>query len=75
MALYVVEDLLSIGVEYYAGLGPITGWLPAGQQEHTLFEVVNVLAWRHWEVNIGIGEGLTNASNPFVGKVILGFNP
>jgi hypothetical protein len=74
-AVYVFESLLSIGVEYYASLGPITGWLPVAQQEHTLFEVINVLAWQHWELNVGIGEGLTDASNPLVGKLILGFSP
>jgi hypothetical protein len=69
---YVREGLLSIGLEYYASLGPIGTWLPAAAQEHYLFEVINVLRWKRVELNAGIGEGLTDASNGFVGKMILG---
>jgi hypothetical protein len=73
-AAYVISDLLSVGVEYYASLGPVSGWLPIAEQEHYLYEVVNVLAWKGVEINIGIGEGLTAASNDFVAKTILGFS-
>jgi hypothetical protein len=72
-ALYVFSGVASIGLEYYANLGPLGSWLPGHEQEHYLFEVFNVLKWKHWEVNGGIGEGLTAGSNPFVVKVILGF--
>lgn len=71
--LYVVGGLLSAGIEYYANLGPVGGWLPPGEQEHYLFEVINVLAWKHVRLNVGVGEGLTGASNDFVGKMIVGF--
>jgi hypothetical protein len=73
-AVYVIADLLSVGVEYYASLGPVDGLLPIAEQEHYLFEVVNVLAWKNVEINIGIGEGLTAASNDVVAKAILGFS-
>jgi hypothetical protein len=42
-------------------------------QQHYLFEVINVLAWKRIELNAGVGEGLTAASNPFVAKMILGW--
>jgi hypothetical protein len=70
---YVVGPL-SVGVEYYADLGPVDGFLPLAAQEHYLFEVVNVLAWKNVEINLGIGEGLTAASNDLVAKAILGFS-
>jgi len=38
-----------------------------------VFEVINVLDWKHVELNFGAGEGFTQASNRFVGKMILGF--
>jgi hypothetical protein len=72
-ALYVIGDLCSVGLEYYANLGPIGDWLPANEQQHYLYEVVNVLKWRRWEINLGLGEGLTEASNRLVGKMIVGF--
>ncbi len=71
-ALVVVEGLLSAGLEYYGDLGPIDQPLPPSAQQHYLFEVLNVLAWRRIELNVGVGEGLTAASNPFVVKMILG---
>jgi hypothetical protein len=73
-AAYVIDNLLSVGIEYYADLGPIDGWLPIEEQEHYLFEVINVLAWKGVEINLGIGEGLTAGSNDFVAKTILGFS-
>jgi hypothetical protein len=73
-AAYVIRGLLSIGIEYYANFGAIGDWLPIAAQEHYLFEVVNVLAWKSLEINAGIGEGLTGASNDLVAKTILGFS-
>jgi hypothetical protein len=71
--LYVVERLASVGLEYYANFGPVGRWLPTAAQEQYLYEVVNVYRWSRWEVNVGLGEGLTVASNGLVGKMILGF--
>ncbi len=72
-ALYKWEDCVSLGFEYYAAFGPISSPLSVDKQLHYLYEVVNVLAVKNVEVNIGFGEGLTSASNRFVGKVILGY--
>ena len=73
-ALLMMRDLGSLGLEYYASFGQLGSWLPASAQEHYLFEVVNVYRWRRWEVNAGVGEGLTDASNRLVFKAILGFH-
>jgi hypothetical protein len=70
---YVIDGLMSVGFEYYANLGPVGRWLPPREQEHYLFEVVNALRWPHVELNVGAGEGFTQASNRFIGKMILGF--
>jgi len=72
-ARYVRAYLLSIGLEYYASLGPVGGWLHTADQEHYIYEVVDVLRWKHLELNVGVGEGLTNASNRFVAKMIVGY--
>ena len=71
---YVRADLLSVGVEYYAGLGPIGRWLPASAQEHYIYEVVDVLRWKRLELHLGIGQGLTDAANDFVAKMIVGYH-
>src|ERR1022692_289874 len=58
---YVIARVMSAGLEYYADLGPIARWLPPSEQEHYVFEVINVLGWKHVELNFGAGEGLTQA--------------
>jgi hypothetical protein len=73
MALYQWKDLVSIGFEYYANLGPIADLSPWQKQEQYVYEVVNVLSIEHFELNIGFGQGITDASNPFVAKTILGY--
>jgi hypothetical protein len=69
---FKVPEIVSMGVEYYGSIGPIAHPLRAREQEHYLFGVVNVLAAAGWEINAGVGAGLTPASNDVVVKVILG---
>ncbi len=74
MAVYKVHEAVSFGVEYYTNLGPFSGgFLPLDQQEHYLYEVFNLLAVPHVELNAGVGEGLTDGSNRLVFKMILGY--
>jgi len=68
----VRAELGAIGLEYYANFGPIGRWLPAGAQEHYLFEVIDVLRWKWLELNAGVGEGFTDGSNHFIAKMIVG---
>jgi len=74
MAVLKVFDVSSVGVEYYGNFGPFSGFVPWRQQEHYLFEVFNLLALPHVEINAGIGEGLTAGSNPFTVKAIVGYS-
>ena len=67
-------DELAVGLEYYATLGPIAHPHELGAQQHYVYEVVDLLSVKHVEVNLGIGEGLTSASNGFVLKLILGYS-
>jgi hypothetical protein len=69
---YVFPGLMSVGVEYYASFGPLGSWQPLAEQEHYLFQVINVLRWKRLELNLGAGDGLTQGSNGFVAKTILG---
>jgi hypothetical protein len=64
---------LAVGLEYYATIGPLTSSLPLRLQEHYVYEVVDVLAFKRWEINAGVGEGLTDASAGLVLKMILGY--
>lgn len=67
-----VPDLFDLGVEYYASMGPMRS-LPAWKdQEHYVFAAGNLLAFEGWELNAGAGFGLTDASDAFIAKVIVG---
>jgi hypothetical protein len=70
---YRVYDLFSLGLEYYGATGPLTNVDAPAAQVHYLFETVNLVAWRRWELQIGIGAGLTPASNALVAKSIIGY--
>lgn len=71
-AVVKIAHTLGVGAEYYGGLGPFSGFLPVRDQEHYVYEVVHVLSEKDIELRLGVGEGLTDASNPLVFSVILG---
>jgi hypothetical protein len=60
-----------VGAEYYANVGPIGNVLPADEQQHTLYGVVDfrVLGF---DVQLGAGAGLTSGSDGFATKLIIG---
>jgi hypothetical protein len=64
---------IALGIEYYATLGPIAAILPWSEEEHQIFEVVDLLSVKGLELNAGIGEGLTRASAGIVFKAIVGY--
>jgi hypothetical protein len=57
--------------QYYAGLGPIHNILPFTDQQHNIYAVTDFKIGR-WEVNAGIGYGLTQASDRWMAKMIIG---
>lgn len=60
------------GLEYYGAMGYISGFETLGDQEHALFVAYDMLNNPKWELNLGAGIGLTQATDAFVFKVILG---
>jgi len=73
MAVFNIDAIASVGVEYYGNIGAFSSFSPWRDQEHYLFEVFNLLAVSHLELNAGIGEGLTAESNPLTVKMIVGY--
>jgi hypothetical protein len=61
-----------LGLEYYGDLGGLFDPAPLRAQQHYVYEVANLLAVRGLELNAGVGEGLTAASNALTVKIILG---
>jgi hypothetical protein len=64
------EDF-SLGVEYYTDLGPIRNFMPFNEQQHNIYAVVDFKVGR-FDVNAGIGYGLTPGSDRLMAKMIIG---
>jgi hypothetical protein len=73
MALVKLPTLVSLGLEYYADLGSVTALAPAAARAHYLYEVVNLLAFQRWELNVGVGEGLGGRAEALIAKTIVGY--
>jgi hypothetical protein len=65
------EDLFA-GFEYYADLGQIGSFGKFADQQHTLFAVTD-FKLGVFDVNFGVGYGLTPASDRWVVKSIIGY--
>ncbi|HEY3820229.1 MAG TPA: hypothetical protein VGL81_23855 [Polyangiaceae bacterium] len=64
---------VALGFEYYATLGPLTAILPWRDEQHQVFEVIDLISVDRLEVNFGVGEGLTASSAGVVVKAIVGY--
>ena len=69
---YAVFKNAAFGIEYYGDMGPVTQFEQGPQQNHTLFVAYDLLNNIKWELNIGAGFGLTEATDPFLFKIITG---
>jgi hypothetical protein len=64
---------VALGIEYYATLGPLTNIAPWSDEQQQIFECVDLLSVADFELNAGVGEGLTSSSEGVVFKMILGY--
>jgi hypothetical protein len=69
---YDLTKVVSPGIEYYGGLGPIGNFAPSRQQQQQLYAVVDLNVDPSWEINFGVGFGLTPATDGLIIKMILG---
>jgi len=61
------------GIEYYGSLGPVTGFDPIAQQEQQIFPTIDLNVSPKWEINFGVGVGLTRSTDHLITKMILGY--
>jgi hypothetical protein len=71
--LLKVQEKFGFGPEYYGNFGPIVSPLAPRAQQHYLYAVESLLFVKNLELQIGIGAGLTPASDPLVVKLITGY--
>ena len=67
---YNFASELAIAVEEYADVGPLHDFLPSGEQAHQLYGVIDK-TWKGWDIEAGVGVGITDASDRLTFKLIL----
>ena len=72
-ASYDVTRLVSAGIEYYASMGPVTGFDPLRDQEQQIFPAIDLNLDPKWEFNFGVGVGMTRSTDHLLVKMILGY--
>jgi hypothetical protein len=70
---YDFTKKISGGMEYYGSVGPATDFLPISEQQHQIFPVIDLNVSPKWEINFGLGVGLTRSTDHLIAKMILGY--
>ena len=71
-ASYDTTKKITVGIEYYGTLGPVSEYDPFDAQQHQLFPSLDLNVGEAWEINAGIGFGLTLSTDRFIAKIIIG---
>jgi hypothetical protein len=71
-ASYDFTKKIAGGIEYYGALGPATEFAAISQQ-HQIFPTIDLNLSPRWEVNFGLGVGMTRSTDHLIGKMILGY--
>jgi hypothetical protein len=61
------------GLEYYSTWGPVGGFYPISQTQQQIFPAVDLNVAPQWEINFGMGWGLTSSTDHLIVKMILGY--
>ena len=64
---------VAAGVEYYSETGTVKHFEPLSDQHHILFAAADLNVSPDWELNFGLGRGLTGTSEHWVVKSIVGY--
>jgi hypothetical protein len=71
-ASYDVSKRVKAGIEYYGGLGPVTGFDPVRDQQQQFIPSIDVDFGPNWEFNFGVGVGVTHTTDHLLVKMIIG---
>ncbi len=69
---YDFSPKVNAGIEYYGAMGKIGDFDPAKEQEHMFFGAVDLDVSPDWEINFGMGVGVTSPTDHLLFKLILG---
>lgn len=69
---YDFTKVFTAGLEYYGSLGPIGSFDPIAEQEQQIFPAIDLNVSPDWELNFGVGVGLTHSTDHLIIKAIVG---
>ena len=69
---YDLTKVVTVGVEYYGSLGPVTHFDSGGDQEHLIMPAIDLNFSPDWELNCGVGVGVTHSTDHLILKLIVG---
>jgi hypothetical protein len=69
---YDATRTVTVGLEYYGALGPLTRFDPVREQQHQIVPALDLNLSPDWELNLGAAIGLTHATDRFLVKLIVG---
>lgn len=65
--------VVQAGIEYYAETGNVKHFDPWEDEHHILFGAADLNVSPDWELNFGVGHGLTGTSEHWIVKTIVGY--
>jgi hypothetical protein len=70
---YGILPKVAFGLEYYGAYGPWHSWDPFRETEQMFIPALDIDFGKHWEFNVGVGVGVTQATDHLLIKTILGY--
>jgi hypothetical protein len=70
---YDFTPKISGGLEYYGSVGPITGFDAVADQQQQIVPAVDLNVSPKWEINFGLGVGVTRSTDHLIAKMVLGY--
>jgi hypothetical protein len=69
---YDFSKVVTAGIEYYGSLGPVGNPDPLAEQQQQIFPSLDLNVSPEWELNFGVGWGLTRSTDHLIVKAIVG---
>ena len=69
---YDFTKAVSFGLEYYGAVGPIGSFDPLAEQQQQFFPSFDLNVSPNWEINFGVGVGVTRSTDHLIVKTIIG---
>jgi hypothetical protein len=69
---YDFNKVVTGGIEYYGSLGPVGNFDTLAEQQQQIFPSLDLNVSPEWELNFGVGWGLTRSTDHLIIKAIVG---